>query len=360
MEALREITPFLSKSARLDLKAVSLTHVLGLTGSKDGISLICQCTDLLANLVDLCADEADTIRKDAVLTLVNLSAEQDGAEALVKQFAGKIVPMAYVGIMDENCKLADPWSMVLCNISRPETLVESVLEELLKHEEHAIEKLTTCFTRVSYNKQKGHLNYLGPLFSNLSQSKRGREIICNESTDLLARILPFVHHEGSIVRRGGAVGLLKNICFDSSVHDWLLGGTVDVLPFILLPLAGPEEFDDDTNDKLPVELQYLGPDKKREEDPDIRKMLLESLAQLCATRKGREYLRERGTYEVLRELHKFECSPDGEKRVLVTCENVVDILIRTEDEIGEDNLKALQIPEDVISKIEKMDEGNEQ
>lgn len=85
MEALREITPFLSKSARLDLKAVSLTHVLGLTGSKDGISLICQCTELLANVVDLCADEADTIRKDAVLTLVNLSAEQDGAEALVKQ-----------------------------------------------------------------------------------------------------------------------------------------------------------------------------------------------------------------------------------------------------------------------------------
>lgn len=85
MEALREITQFLSKSARLDLKAVSLTHVLGLTGSKDGISLISQCPELLANVVDLCADEADTIRKDAVLSLVNLSAEQDGAEALVKQ-----------------------------------------------------------------------------------------------------------------------------------------------------------------------------------------------------------------------------------------------------------------------------------
>ncbi|EAT36130.1 AAEL011762-PA [Aedes aegypti] len=359
MEALREITQFLSKSARLDLKAVSLTHVLGLTGSKDGISLISQCPELLANVVDLCADEADTIRKDAVLSLVNLSAEQDGAEALVKQFASKLVPMAYDAIMDENCKLADPWSMVLCNISRPEALVEAVLDELFKIE-HAMERLTTCFTRVNYNKQKGHLNYLGPLFSNLSQSKRGREIICNENTDLLSRILPFVHHDGSIVRRGGAVGLLKNICFDSSVHDWLLGGAVDVLPFILLPVAGPEEFDDDTNDKLPVELQYLGPDKKREEDPDIRKMLLESLAQLCATRKGREYLRQRGTYEVLRELHKFECSPEGEKRVLVTCENVVDILIRTEDEIGEDNLKALDIPEDVISKIEKMDGENEQ
>ncbi|XP_062563357.1 protein HGH1 homolog [Armigeres subalbatus] len=359
MEALREITPFLSKSARLDLKAVSLTHVLGLTGSKDGISLIGQCQELLANVVDLSADESEVIRKDAVLALVNISAEQDGAEALVNQLASKIVPMAYTAITNKDCKLADPWSMVLCNVSRPETLVDPVLTELLKIE-HAIENLTVCFTRINYNTQKGHLNYLAPLFSNLSQSKRGRDVICNQNADMLVRILPFVHHEGSIVRRGGAVGILKNICFDSTVHDWLLGGEVDVLPFILLPLAGPEEFDDDTNDKLPVELQYLGPDKKREEDPDIRKMLLESLAQLCATRKGREYLRERGTYEVLRELHKFECSPEGEKRVLVTCENVVDILIRTEDEIGEDNLKALDIPEDVLSKIEKMDDEIEQ
>lgn len=35
-------------------------------------------------------------------------------------------------------------------------------------------------------------------------------------------------------------------------------------------------------------------------------------------------------------------------------------ICRTEDEIGEDNLKALDIPEDVISKIEKMDRENEQ
>ncbi|XP_065082837.1 protein HGH1 homolog [Ochlerotatus camptorhynchus] len=358
MEALREMTPFLSKSARLDLKSVSLTHVLGLTGSKDGITLISQCPQLLSNVVELTADESESVRKDAVLTLVNISAEQEGAEALVKELVGEIVPLSYAAILDENNKLADPWSMVLCNVSRPEALVNAVLEELLKIE-HAIEKLTTCLTRIGYNKQKGHLNYLGPLFSNLSQCKRGRDIICNQKTDLLSRIVPFVHHEGSIVRRGGAIGLLKNICFDSTVHDWLLSGEVDVLPYILLPLAGPEEFDDDTNDKLPVELQYLGPDKSREEDPDIRKMLLESLAQLCATRKGREYLRDRGTYEVLRELHKFECSPEGEKRLLATCENVVDILIRTEDEIGEDNLKALEIPEDVISKIEKMDDGNE-
>lgn len=123
------------------------------------------------------------------------------------------------------------------------------------------------------------------------------------------------------------VGLLKNMCFDSTRHDWLLH-EVNVLPSILLPLAGPEEFSDEDNDMFPTELQYLDTDKKREDDPDLRKMLLESLSQLCATRKARDYLRLKGTYEILRELHKFELTDSGDRFALLACENVVDILIR--------------------------------
>lgn len=53
-------------------------------------------------------------------------------------------------------------------------------------------------------------------------------------------------------------------------------------------------------------------------------MLLESLNQLCATRKGRNYLRDNNAYIILRELHKCET----DKAVLLACENVVDILIK--------------------------------
>lgn len=86
-------------------------------------------------------------------------------------------------------------------------------------------------------------------------------------------------------------------------------------------------------------------------------MLLESLAQLCATRSAREFLRSKGTYELLRELHKWECTEDGDKLALISCENVVDILIRTEEEIGNDNLKVLDIPPDMIDKFNQMDKN---
>lgn len=84
-------------------------------------------------------------------------------------------------------------------------------------------------------------------------------------------------------------------------------------------------------------------------------MLLDSLNQLCATRKAREFLRSKGTYEILRELHKWESSDAGDQMCLLSCENVVDILIRTEDEIGEDDLKTVDVPSDLVDKFNKMD-----
>lgn len=271
-----------------------------------------------------------------------------------------LVSMCVRFILDDDCPIADAWSMVLSNISRPEALVERVVDELLRPAADAnvaastLHALVTCFTRIDYNKHKCHLNYLGPIFSNVSQTSRCRALFCNpdDGGDLLLRLLPFVQHD-STIRRGGCIGLLKNVCFDSARHAWLLSAAVNVLPYLLLPLAGGEEFSDEDNEMFPTELQYLDEEKQRERDPDLRKILLESLAQLCATRSARDVLRERGTYEILRELHKFECGTNGDAQALRACENVVDVLIRTEEEIGEDNLKELEIPGEMAAKFEQ-------
>lgn len=71
---------------------------------------------------------------------------------------------------------------------------------------------------------------------------------------------------------------------------------------------------------------------------------------------------------------KFELTDSGDRFALLACENVVDILIRwvscnivnsfscnfnafeyfrTEEEIGEDNLKELDIPNNLLDKFEK-------
>ena len=55
----------------------------------------------------------------------------------------------------------------------------------------------------------------------------------------------------------------------------LLGDEVNILPHLLLPLAGPEEYANEDMDKMPLDLQYLDESKIRESDADIRKLLIE-------------------------------------------------------------------------------------
>jgi hypothetical protein len=66
-------------------------------------------------------------------------------------------------------------------------------------------------------------------------------------------------------------------------HEHLLDPKIGLLSRLLLPLAGPEEFDDEDNEKLPIELQYLPEDKEREPESLIRKQLLEIIMQVIET-----------------------------------------------------------------------------
>ncbi|XP_069679973.1 protein HGH1 homolog [Periplaneta americana] len=361
MDSLDEIKNFLNLDARLDLKAVALQYVQGLTGTDDGRLLLSQHPAILMSLISLTGDKCESIAKDACLTIVNISADEEGARALLKSANSiptqdadsncDIVATMMKYIMDPESSLADPACMILSNLTRPSANIEEVIE-LVQKCGYTLDQVVSVFTKQGFNKKGASLHYLGPVFSNLSQSVTFRRYLMDRDRCVIQRLLPFTEYEASHVRRGGVVGTLRNCCFDTDNHDWLLGPEVDILPRLLLPLAGPEEFSDEEMDKLPPELQYLSEDKCRETDPDIRKMLLEALIQLCAKQTSRELMRDRNAYLILREFHKWE----KDRTVLLACENVVDILIRTEDEIGEDNIRNIPVPSDLHEKFQKMDE----
>jgi len=101
---------------------------------------------------------------------------------------------------------------------------------------------------------------------------------------------------------------------------------VDALPYILLPLAGPEEFDLDAQEQLPEALQFLPQTKQREPDAVLRLTHVETLLLLCTTRWGRDYLRTHGVYEVIRALHEQETNDAVSEHV----ERLVNLLQRAE------------------------------
>lgn len=121
----------------------------------------------------------------------------------------------------------------------------------------------------------------------------------------------------------------RNCAFEQDAHTLLLSsGNVNFLPYILLPLCGPEEFDLEEMDKFPEELQLLPPDKERESDASIRLILVETLVLLCRTREGRDLLRSKGVYEIVKVAHKVE----RDEEVRIAIERLVNLLMRDEVE----------------------------
>ncbi|XP_018348837.1 PREDICTED: protein HGH1 homolog isoform X1 [Trachymyrmex septentrionalis] len=368
MESLQEISKYLSPNTRFDVKICALNHVLRVTATTDGRELLLKLPEILIQLVTFVQDSCAAISKCAAQILVNITGDESGTNAMLiisessnsteinksdlvtQEFSQNLIKVCLRAVTDKSSVIADLCCMILSNMTRPFHLIDRMIT-LIEQSGYSWDEILSVFTAKQYNTKGNKLHYLGPIFSNLSRSPRIRRYFMDRNRCVIQLILPFTEYSDSLIRRGGIVGTLKNCTFDTENHVWLLSPEIDLLSYLLLPLAGPEEFDDEDMSKLPINLQYLPETKTRETDPDIRLMLLEALNQLCATKVAREMLREANTYLILRELHKWE----KDKNCLLACENVVDILIKTEKEIGLDNLKEVEVPSAYTEMFHKMD-----
>ena len=346
-----EIGQFLMPNQRMDVRAVALAEVMGLTGTPEGITALRSCPRVLETLVVCMIDKADVIATDSCLALINLSA--DAATVPVLLNIQVIVKHLYKLIQDKDSKQADKATQILSNLTRDMASCNKVLTQL-KESNIGVDNLVSILCQEKYNSQGQEMNFLGPVLSNLSQLPEVRGHILDRNKCVIQRLVAFTEYPSSVVKRGGVVGTIRNCCFDPEHHDWLISDKVDIVPRLVIPLAGPatDSITEEEMESLPVDLQYLDEDKKVEGDVDIRIMLLESLTQLCATKSGREQLRDKNIYVILRELHKTE----KDRACLLAVENLVDILIKREDEINVDNYKAMDVPEHLVDKFKQMDE----
>ncbi|KAL1454066.1 hypothetical protein WDU94_010356 [Cyamophila willieti] len=353
MDTLGELKQFLEPKTRPDVKLIAIQHILGLTASPDTCNDLTSTKhiDIVNAIIGLLADSFDQVVTIALDILLNLSAEKVSAKNILDNSSPSIVSVLLKHIVNAESPLADKCCKILNNLTSSQSLAAQTLQAM-QNDNLNLDQLVSSFAIQNYNRKKCDLNYLAKVFGNLTQIADFRQYVLDKEKCIIQRLIPFTEYAESSVRREGIVALIKNCCFHTESHAWLLGDTVDLLPKLLLPLAGGEEFDDEDNDKLPIECQYLPSDKKREPSAQIRKILLETLLQLCTIKQNRMFIRDKNTYLILRELHKTEI----DKEVLLACENVVDILIRTEDEIGVDELHTVEVPEDMTEKFNNMDE----
>ncbi|XP_054167167.1 protein HGH1 homolog [Oppia nitens] len=232
----------------------------------------------------------------------------------------------------------DHYFGILVNLTRYDSTVQQIYKLCPK------DFLNKLFTILLTN------SLVSALITNLSQIEDVRQTIVSDPS-LMSQLFDVFDKSDSINVKNAITCIVRNCCFDNDLHQILLKPQNDLLVKLVLPIAGPEELSEEDNNKLPIDLQYLGSDKCREKDPEIRKLLMEAMLMLCSTRFGRQVIRESNVYLILREYHKWEKVREVQKAI----EDVVDIIIKTEEEIDTDDLKAIDIPDDLIQRFNQMD-----
>ncbi|NXI42382.1 HGH1 protein, partial [Galbula dea] len=344
-EAVAGLAELLAPAAGSAAQAGAAETALALSGTAAGRRLLAGQPAALEALLELATGPCPPAgscpplaARHALGCLVNVSAEPEAHEALLAALPAllRLLPGGEAcGVLANLCREREGARRVLGGLSESGSGLDPLLQALGEPRPPP---------------------QVGPLLCNLSQLPEGRRGLLDRSRCSVQRLLPFTQYKDSVVHRRGIVGALRNCCFEYEDHEWLLGEEVDILPFLLLPLAGPEELPEDEMERLPVDLQYLPQDKLREEEPDIRRMLLEAMLLLTATRAGRQMVRDKGTYVVLRELHRWEQEPE----VLGACEKLIQVLIGDEPGPGMENLLEVNIPEEVEQELQRLDREEEE
>lgn len=347
----KELLPFLRPDARDDLKYFAVRSFLELTGTQDGINFISEGDKFLKAIMALTSDKETDICKNALFTLINLTADDKAAWKLM-EVDGSFVHNLLHKMLQSDYEAADQAASVIANVTRIASCARKLAHQILaKNSKVSMDNIVNVLCKVNYN-EKATLHYLGLILSNLTQVPDIRKTIMDKDRCIIQKLLPFTEYKDSLKRRGGIIGTLKNCCFEYEYHEWLLSEDIDILSRLLLPLAGGEEFDDDDMERLPVDLQYLPPDKTREEDPDLRTMLVEAITQLCSTKGCRVLIKEKNTYVIMRELHRWEKDPTAKLATQKLCE----LLIAEEPEVGMEDLHKVEVAEHLQKQFDDMND----
>lgn len=363
---LQELVGFLHDNS-LNVKEIALENLVQFSpGGANGQQEIFKYDNCRAvpDLIKLTHEKKGKTVNEALTILVNLCDDEElrllisKDEAFLK-FLVELLPNP------QNLN-ADLMCMLLANLAKTENILKIFKTEIQISDEQkdifksnkAMDCLMDMFVKGSERQINKYAvyDYLAYFFADLSRFKEGREYFVTEqnydNVIPLTKLLVFTEKWDAKVRREGVASTIKNSLFDIEKHMIFLEEPINLLSYILGPIAlpGNKGLSDEEILDLPDELQFLDEDRKVKPLKDIISVHLESLLLLCATRKGREFLREKSVYPVVRELHK----ESKDEMITELCDRLVQMLMRDEGEEKGDQEEMNEI-KDMLNKVEEID-----
>ncbi|KAM0275874.1 hypothetical protein ACHAQH_007304 [Verticillium albo-atrum] len=292
------------------------------------------------------------IAEHAITILINLSGEHDVLELLAAN--DKFVDAVLARIVKPTEPNANLLAMLLANLAKWDGTKKIFSKkqpapEELKSNDMVINQLLDLFVKGAegtYNKAADY-DYLAYLFADLAKHTEIRQYFVTKQAydDVvpLAKLRVFTEHK-SDVRRKGVASTIKNAAFEVAAHPTFFAEEdIDILPYVLLPIMGDEDYDEEDSMGMLPDLQLLPPDKKRDADPRIMQTHIETLMLLTTTRKGRDLMRDIKVYPIIRETH----SRVDDEEVKEACDRLVQVLMADEEP-------------DTTSKVQEIEDEEEQ
>lgn len=287
-------------------------------------------TELLPKLFNMILDPSLAVEHEAWKALVNLAQHPDICAAIPNKFA--LIIAGYIcncaGLTDliklddasanfttDQLIFPDLACMFLSNLSKNLSCAEVLVP------------FTGLFIEIATS-SKQKFDFLFSVLADMTLSAECRRYLSEGDHPIFLRLLSFVN-DTSIIKRGGVCVIVKNCLLEVDRHQALLEDHDDTLLAALLGrLVHPNcEFSDEELDKMLLEISLEHRNTPAESDASIREMVIESLVALGTTYEGREILREKEVYSIIRECHKHET----EDSIRGSLEIIVEYIIRDED-----------------------------
>ncbi|KAF1330096.1 hypothetical protein FI667_g5281, partial [Globisporangium splendens] len=344
--SVEELVSFLSHP-RPELRKSASSLLVNMTASDQGIHQLMQLTkfDVIQALCRVVSDMRP-IAEDAIKALINITAANPAACERTLKF--DLLNRVMTQIDDDEWRLKDYSMMLLANVSTTPEGARALMgydakstDALLALREKKMRTLTTLFLESEAEpegvdqetgdaKWDDEYQYVANILANISQLAEGRDFLLKNrgNTTLIAELLPQLRSP-NVVRRRGITSVVRNLCFDTDNHFFLYD-QLDIPSKMNYLLAGPEPLDEDDKVGMHPSVYRLGEKKKREQDKQVRLYAVDCLLLLCTTRNGRNDLRRKKVYPIVRNAHLVE----PEEEIGDQIYKLVDFLIR--DEEGEE------------------------
>ncbi|KAI8965757.1 DUF383-domain-containing protein [Daldinia sp. FL1419] len=334
---LEELVGFIA-DPKPEIRALATEHLVPYSTSQPNI-FKADNSKPVKNLKLLIKDHPK-IAEHVITILINLAADREILESLATddKFLDEVLRQIIVAA-EPNANLL---SMLLANLAKWDSLKRLLTKKQtspaeLKSNDLVLNQLVDLFVKGAdgtYNKN-ADFDHLAYLFADLTKHAEIRQYFVQkqeyDGVIPITKLKVFTEYKSN-VRRKGVASTLKNVAFDVPSHPLFLSeDDIDILPYVLLPMMGNEEYDEEEMMSMLPDLQLLPPDKQRDDDPNIIQTHVETLLLLSSTREGRDHMRNVKVYPIIRETH-LRVNDEG---VRDACERLVQVLMRDEAEADE-------------------------